>query len=260
MGVAPRRRAFERHCRGVGRGVAILRGRVGERRVDRPPMGRRGPPPGPDSPPMASDASRSRRKRPIPTSSMRWWLSRTPVFFTGVSPRHVRAASGNRSRTPPNVLPVSDGGARAITIWRLPWIPTRSIAVLGGSYAEVDPFPASVWRADVQATGTTWRFANAASIGTHAHADVHVLVVTPDDSDELWCGCDGGVFLNRDPSGTGEFASQQLGHRVPLLQLHRAASHRSPRPVYRAAKTTAPRERRADRSGPTSTTATAATA
>jgi hypothetical protein len=113
---------------------------------------------------------------------------------------------------PPNVLPVSDGRSQGDYDLAIAVDPNAINRVyLGGSYAEVDPFPASVWRADVQATGTTWRFANAASIGTHAHADVHVLVVTPDDSDELWCGCDGGVFLNRDPSGTGEFASQNSG-------------------------------------------------
>ena len=39
----------------------------------------------------------------------------------------------------------------------------------------------------------------ARSIGTHAHADIHVLVHTPGEPNELWCGCDGGVFLNRDP-------------------------------------------------------------
>ena len=39
-----------------------------------------------------------------------------------------------------------------------------------------------------------------ASIGTHAHADVHALVHTPGDPNELWCACDGGVFLNREPA------------------------------------------------------------
>lgn len=53
--------------------------------------------------------------------------------------------------------------------------------------------------------------ATSASIGTHAHADVHLLIHTPGDSNELWCGCDGGVFLNRDPRGTGQFASQNNG-------------------------------------------------
>ena len=37
------------------------------------------------------------------------------------------------------------------------------------------------------------------------------LVHSPADPLELWCGCDGGVFLNRDPGGTGEFAGMNTG-------------------------------------------------
>ena len=40
---------------------------------------------------------------------------------------------------------------------------------------------------------------------------MHVLVHSPADPLELWCGCDGGVFLNRDPGGTGEFAGVNTG-------------------------------------------------
>jgi hypothetical protein len=47
--------------------------------------------------------------------------------------------------------------------------------------------------------------------GTHAHADVHSLTHTPATPNELWCTCDGGVFLNRDPRNAGEFASQNSG-------------------------------------------------
>ena len=60
-------------------------------------------------------------------------------------------------------------------------------------------------------TAGGFKVSGAASIGTHAHADVHVLVHTPGNPNELWCGCDGGVFLNRDPRGSGQFASQNTG-------------------------------------------------
>jgi hypothetical protein len=40
---------------------------------------------------------------------------------------------------------------------------------------------------------------------------VHSLLHTPGDPNELWCTCDGGVFLNRDPQGSGKFASQNNG-------------------------------------------------
>ena len=113
---------------------------------------------------------------------------------------------------PPDVLPVNDGSSQGDYDLAIAVDPNAvNRLYLGGSYADVDPFPASVWRVDVQPAGANWQFANAASIGTHAHADVHVLVHTPGESHELWCGCDGGVFLNRDPSGSGEFASQNAG-------------------------------------------------
>ena len=66
---------------------------------------------------------------------------------------------------------------------------------LGGSYANVDPYPASIWRCEVRKSGNNYRVASSASIGTHAHADVHSLVHTPGDPNELWCTCDGGVPL-----------------------------------------------------------------
>lgn len=82
---------------------------------------------------------------------------------------------------------------------------------LGGDRTQSPPYPGSVWRCAVQATGNGVKVKSSASIGTHAHADVHILVHTPGDPTELWCGCDGGVFLNRDPRGTGEFAGQNNG-------------------------------------------------
>src|SRR5207248_3829637 len=113
---------------------------------------------------------------------------------------------------PPDVLPVSQGQSQGDYDLAIAVDPNNVNRVyLGGSYANVDPFPASIWRGDVQPSGAGWTFVNKASIGTHAHADVHVLVHTPGDSNELWCGCDGGVFLNRNPSGGGNFASQNTG-------------------------------------------------
>jgi len=87
----------------------------------------------------------------------------------------------------------------------------ENVIYLGGDYADVDPFPGSVWRCAVESSSSGFRVAQSRSIGTHAHADVHVLVHSPGDPDELWCGGDGGLFLNRDPRGTGEFASQNDG-------------------------------------------------
>jgi hypothetical protein len=123
-----------------------------------------------------------------------------------------QAGAWKQIANPPDVLPLINGrsqGAYDVAISVDPNLATR--IYLGGSFANVSPFPASVWRVDVQAIDSGWRFVSPRSIGTHAHADVHVLVHTPGDSDELWCGCDGGIFLNRHPTGTGEFAGENAG-------------------------------------------------
>jgi photosystem II stability/assembly factor-like uncharacterized protein len=112
----------------------------------------------------------------------------------------------------PDVLPLSNGtsqGSYDLSIAVDPVDVNR--LYIGGSYAAIDPYPGSIWRLTVQSTSTGFVCSQSASIGTHAHADVHVLVATPADPNELWCGCDGGVFLNRDPTGHGEFAAQNAG-------------------------------------------------
>jgi hypothetical protein len=75
---------------------------------------------------------------------------------------------------------------------------------LGGSR---DTYGASVWRCRVQADDSGYRMTGD-SIGNRAHADVHVLAHTPGDPDALWVGCDGGIFLNRDPRRGEVFASR----------------------------------------------------
>ncbi len=86
-----------------------------------------------------------------------------------------------------------------------------SVIYLGGSYyADQQYWPASVWRCRVKASGSGYRM-TADPIGVHAHADVHVLVHTPGNPDELWVGCDGGIFVNRDPRNSDNFASRNNG-------------------------------------------------
>jgi photosystem II stability/assembly factor-like uncharacterized protein len=109
----------------------------------------------------------------------------------------------------PPVLPLNGGRSQGDYDLAVAVDPSNpDLVFLGGSYADVDPYPASVWRCPIKAAGQAYKVVNSASIGTRAHADVHALVFTPDDPTELWCTCDGGVFLNRDPAGHGEFASQ----------------------------------------------------
>lgn len=114
---------------------------------------------------------------------------------------------------PPDVLPTDQGGSSqgsydvCIAVDPL----DENIVYLGGSYANVPPFPGSVWRCNIVKTGVNFRVGSSASIGTHAHADVHVLAHAAGDPDQLWCGTDGGLFINRDPRGSGQFASRNQG-------------------------------------------------
>jgi hypothetical protein len=48
----------------------------------------------------------------------------------------------------------------------------------------------------------------AVSIGENAHADVHVLIHAPSDSNTVWAGTDGGIFVNTNPTSTGTFVSR----------------------------------------------------
>ncbi|MDQ3926046.1 MAG: hypothetical protein M3272_03545, partial [Actinomycetota bacterium] len=107
-----------------------------------------------------------------------------------------------------NVLPVDRGRSQGDYDLAIAVDPAdANLIYLGGSY---DQDGASVWRCRVQADGTGYR-ATGASIGNRAHSDVHVLVHTPGNANALWVGCDGGVFLNRDPRRSDNFASRNDG-------------------------------------------------
>jgi hypothetical protein len=86
-----------------------------------------------------------------------------------------------------------------------------NLIYLGGDCLDNGVYSGSIWRCEVGRDGSGFRVTARKSIGRHAHADIHVLTHTPGDRDELWCGCDGGVFLNRDPRGNGRFASHNVG-------------------------------------------------
>jgi hypothetical protein len=81
---------------------------------------------------------------------------------------------------------------------------------LGGDYFNAEPYPGSIWRCVVSASGTAYTMATAA-IGQNAHADVHVLAHRPGDSNTLFAGTDGGVFVNTAPGGAGVFESRNTG-------------------------------------------------
>ena len=112
----------------------------------------------------------------------------------------------------PDVLPVDNGSSQGDYDLTIAVDPAdANLIYIGGSYFSDHMYwPASIWRCEVKKSGSAYRMTGV-SIGTHAHADVHTLVHTPGNSDALWTGCDGGVFLNRAPRGSGAFASCNNG-------------------------------------------------
>jgi len=68
----------------------------------------------------------------------------------------------------------------------------------------------SIWSCVVNSAGASLSM-TATSIGETAHADEHALVFTPGDSNALWVGCDGGLFLNTNPSGGGTWTPMNTG-------------------------------------------------
>jgi photosystem II stability/assembly factor-like uncharacterized protein len=108
----------------------------------------------------------------------------------------------------PNVLPGGQG-SYDLTIAVDP--ENANLIYLGGDRMDSPPWGGSIWRCMVKVSGSAYRVSSAASIGTHAHADIHYICHTPAEPNELWCACDGGVFLNRNPKGNGEFVSQNSG-------------------------------------------------
>jgi hypothetical protein len=114
---------------------------------------------------------------------------------------------------PPDVLPVdSQGGSQGDYNLAIAVDPSDpDLIYLGGSYyADGQYWPASVWRCRVNAVASGYRMTGD-SIGVNAHADVHVLVHTPDNPQELWVGCDGGIFVNRAARDSSNFASRNNG-------------------------------------------------
>ena len=118
-----------------------------------------------------------------------------------------------RVKNVPNILPLQEGRSQGGYDLAIAVDPINSnLVFLGGTRVNLFPLrPGSIWRCTITAARSTYKVADRHSIGTHAHCDIHSLVHSPGDPNELWCGCDGGVFLNRDVRGKGEFVSRNNG-------------------------------------------------
>ena len=115
--------------------------------------------------------------------------------------------------SPPGFLPLdSSGGSQGDYDVCISVDPNHVNRIyLGGSYFDDGAiYPGSIWRCDITPSGGAYTMTST-SIGQNAHADVHVLVHAPNDSNTLWTGTDGGIFVNTDPTGAGAFESRNAG-------------------------------------------------
>ena len=146
--------------------------------------------------------------QPANTDVVYAYIAKTNGALDGVYRLDNAAASWSQISNPPDVLPGSQG-QYDLTIAVHPT--DINVVYLGGDRMTTPPWGGSIWRCPVTRTGASYQFNGVASIGTHAHGDVHFLTHTPGDPTELWAATDGGVFLNRDPTKSGEFAGQNNG-------------------------------------------------
>lgn len=99
---------------------------------------------------------------------------------------------------------------------------------LGGSYrdsgaAGADKYSGAMYRCLVSSTGSgstlAYSMANT-PIGANVHADIQTLALTPGDADNLWVGCDGGIFVTDNASGSADFEPRNTGlHTVTCEHL-----------------------------------------
>jgi hypothetical protein len=122
------------------------------------------------------------------------------------------AGGWKKVANPPDVIPTEGGSGQGDYDLAIAVDPEdANIIYLGGSYfVDNHLWPASIWRCTIKKSAKSYRMTGK-SIGVNAHADVHVLVHAPGDPNALWTGCDGGVFLNRNPRGSGKFQARNNG-------------------------------------------------
>ena len=228
-----------------------------ESRTERP-----GRPSAPGSRRATSGGSRSRCSRRTRASSTRWWPTRQRRAARACSASTARKGSwktvANLARRPAGRQRQQPGRLRSRhrrrPARREPDLPRRQLLSDHGVLARIDlAVPGA-------SEGSAYSIATGDSIGGRVHADVHVLVHSPGDPNALWAGCDGGVFLNRAPRGSGAFRQPQQRARLPVPHLLRQHPTDPGDPVLRPAGQRHRAHRRRRASGSTSMAATAATA
>jgi hypothetical protein len=98
---------------------------------------------------------------------------------------------------------------------------------LGGSTVQAQgQWSGSAYRCAVAQTGTADHPAFTMTptyVGGLVHADVHTLELTPDNPQQLWLGCDGGVFVAAEARGACQFEPRNTG--LATLTMNHLAVH-----------------------------------
>ena len=90
------------------------------------------------------------------------------------------------------------------------------IYIGGSTAASAGEWSGSLYRCEITVTtsGGTITGVSAAPtyIGGSVHADIHTIVFSPGNPNQMWVGCDGGVFFSSNPTGSGNiFESRNTG-------------------------------------------------
>ena len=89
-------------------------------------------------------------------------------------------------------------------------------------------FSGALYRCDLVVTGANASVSVSPApfyIGNSIHADIHALTFVQGDSNQLWVGCDGGVFFTNNATGPvpGSFVSKNVG--LQTLTMNHLAQH-----------------------------------
>lgn len=105
---------------------------------------------------------------------------------------------------------------------------------VGGSTQAVTSLPSSdparwsgcIYRCQVTSSGAGSSLSYSMSttpLGATTHADIHALEFTPTDPNQLWVGCDGGMFFTNAASGAASFEPRNVG--LQTLTMNHLAIH-----------------------------------
>jgi hypothetical protein len=96
---------------------------------------------------------------------------------------------------------------------------------LGGASTVLTPgvYVASLYRGTVRTGIDGPAFSNPTLLGANVHADVHAIEFTPGNPEQLWVGCDGGLFATDTASTTAVFEARNAG--LSTLTMNRLGIH-----------------------------------